>query len=121
MSTFITARAAGSRLKFALLMLTGGLGCAVAAGTASAATPDNDVPSVVIHYSNQTLATDQGVQRLYAQIVRAAKQVCPDATIRGLAATASVQQCRQQAVARAIHQIDNPELASLYAASSKRG
>jgi UrcA family protein len=121
MSTFITARAAGSRLKFAMLMLTGGLGCAVAAGTASAATPDSDVPSVVIHYSNQTLATDQGVQQLYAQIVRAAKQVCPDATIRDLGARASVQQCRQQAVARAIHQIDSPELAALYATSSKRG
>jgi UrcA family protein len=121
MSTFITARAAGSRLKFALLMLTGGLGCAVAAGTASAATPDNDVPSIVIHYTNQTLATDRGVQQLYAQIVRAARQVCPDASIRDLGALASVKQCRQQAVARAIHQVDSPELASLHAASSKRG
>jgi UrcA family protein len=121
MSTVITTRAAGSRFKFALLMLTGGLGCAVAAGTASAATPDNDVPSIVVRYSNQTLATDQGVQQLYGRIVRAATQVCPDATIRDLAARARVQQCRQQAVARAIHQIDNPELAALYATSSKRG
>ena len=121
MNTVITARAAGSRFKFALLMLTGGLGCAVAAGTASAATPDNDVPSIVVRYSNQTLATDQGVQQLYSRIVRAANQVCPDATIRDLAARAGVQQCRRQAVARAIHQIDNPQLAALYATSSKRG
>jgi UrcA family protein len=121
MSALITTRAAGSRFKFALLMLTGGFACAAAAGTASAATPDNDVPSIVIRYSNQTLATDQGVQQLYSRIVRAAKQVCPDATIRDLAARASVQQCRQQAVARAVHQIDSPQLAALYATNSKRG
>ena len=121
MSTFITARAAGSRSKFALLMLTGGLGCAMVFGTASAATPDNDVPSIVVRYSSQALATDHGVQQLYGQIVRAARQVCPDANIRDLGARASVQQCRQQAVARAIHQIDSPELAALHATSSKRG
>jgi UrcA family protein len=121
MSTFITARAAGSRSKIAFLMLTGGLGCATVFGTASAATPDNDVPSIVVRYSSQTLATDHGVQQLYGQIVRAARQVCPDAMIRDLGAAARVQQCRQQAVARAIHQIDNPELAALYATSSKRG
>jgi UrcA family protein len=121
MSTFITARTAASRSKFALLMLTGGLGCAMVFGTASAATPDNDLPSIVVRYTNQTLATDHGVQQLYSQIVRAARQVCPDAMIRDLAARAAVQQCRQQAVARAIHQIDSPELASLHAASSKRG
>jgi UrcA family protein len=121
MSTVITARAAGSRFKFALLMLTGGLACAVAVGAASAATPDNDVPSIVVRYSNQTLATDQGVQQLYGRIVRAAREVCPDAMVRDLAARAGVQRCRQQAVARAIHQIDNPELAALYATSSKRG
>jgi UrcA family protein len=119
MSTFITARAA--RLKFALLMLTGGLGCAVAAGTASAATPDNQVPSIVVRYSDQTLATDQGVQQLYGRIVRAARQVCPDAETRDLGARVRVQQCRQQSVARAIRQIDNPRLAELYASNSKRG
>jgi UrcA family protein len=121
MSTVIPTRAAGSRFKFALLMLTSAVACAAAAGTASAATPDTDVPSIVVRYSNQTLATDQGVQQLYGRIVRAARQVCPDASIHDLGARASVQQCRQQAVARAIHQIDNPELAALYATNSKRG
>jgi UrcA family protein len=121
MSTFITARAAGSRLKFASLMLLGGLGCALGLGTATAQTSDNDVPRIVLHYSSQTLATDNGVQQLYHQIVRAAKQVCPDAGIHDLAAHASALQCRDLAVARAIHQIDSSELAALYATSSKRG
>src|SRR5271170_7472035 len=58
MSTSITARAAGSRRKFALLMLTGSLGCALGVGTAVAQTSDNDVPRIVLHYTAQTLATD---------------------------------------------------------------
>jgi UrcA family protein len=120
MSTFITARAAGSR-KFALLMLAGSLGCALGVGTAAAQTSDNDVPRIVLHYSGQTLATDRGVQQLYSQIVHAAKQVCPDAGIHDLAARASALQCREQAIARAVHQIDSSELAALYATSSKRG
>jgi UrcA family protein len=121
MSTFITARAAGSRLKIGLLMLTGAFGCALGVGTAAAQTSDNDVPRIVLHYSSQTLATDNGVQQLYRQIVHAAKQVCPDAGIHDLAARASALQCREQAVARAVHQVDSSELAALYATSSKRG
>jgi len=121
MSTFITTRAAGPRFKFALLMLTGSLGCALGVGTAAAQTSDNDVPRIVLHYTGQSLATDDGVQKLYRQIVHAAEQVCPDAGIHDLAAHASALQCRQLAVARAVHQIDSSELAALYATSSKRG
>jgi UrcA family protein len=121
MSTSITARVAGSRRKFALLMLMGSLGCALGVGTAVAQTSDNDVPRIVLHYTAQTLATDNGVQQLYRQIVHASKQVCPDQGIHDLAAHASALQCQKLAVARAIHQIDSSELAALYATTSKRG
>jgi hypothetical protein len=43
MNTSVAPRAAGSRFKFALLMLTGSLGIALAAGAAAAVTVDNDV------------------------------------------------------------------------------
>jgi len=121
MSTFITTRAAGSRSKFALLMLMGSLGCAMAVGTATAAAADNDVPSLVVRYSAETLATDSGVQLLYRRLLGAAKQVCPDELVRDLGAGARVKQCRAQAVARAIQQIGNSRLAALYATSSKSG
>jgi UrcA family protein len=121
MSTSVTTRAAGLRFKFALLMLTGSLGCAMAVGTASAATVDNDVPSLVVRYNPETLATDNGVQLLYRRIVGAAKQVCPDESIRDLGAGARVKQCRAQAVARAIQHIGNSRLAALDANSSKSG
>ena len=121
MSTFITARVAGSRSKFALLMLTGGLGCAMAVGTAGAATADDGVPSQVVRYSTHALETDGGVQQLYARLVSAAKQVCPESPIRDLGANARTQQCRAQAIAHAIQHINNSQLAALYASTSKRG
>jgi UrcA family protein len=120
MSTVIPARAARSRFTLALLTLTGGLACAMAAGSASAANADSDVPRLVIHYSNRTLATESGVQDLYQRIVRAAREVCPD-ELPDLASHARVVKCREQAVARAIQEINNPELAALYATNSKRG
>jgi UrcA family protein len=119
MNTFVTSRTAGPRFKFALPMLAGGLACALA-GTAGAAAMD-EVPSIVVRYDSQALATDDGVRKLYRRIVAAAGQVCPDAPIGYLTATQRVKQCRAQAIARAIGQINDARLAALYAAYSKSG
>lgn len=119
MSVSITARAAGSRAKFGLLVL-GSLAGIVAAGAASAAGLDSDVPSIVVKYSDQSLATDDGALALYRRLTSAAKRVCPDAS-KDLSRLAIAQQCRNEAVARAIRQIDNSRLAALHAAHSKNG
>ena len=118
MSNSITARVAGSRTKFALLLL-GGLAGAMGVGAASAEGSASDVPTVVVKYSVQSLATDDGVNELYHRIVRAAKQVCPDASILDLRVQQQVKVCRDQAVARAIRNIDNSRLAALHATNSK--
>jgi UrcA family protein len=118
MSNFIPTRAAGSRAKFASLLL-GSLAGVMAVGAASAASPDSDVPSVVVKYSEQSLATDGGVNDLYRRITNAAKQVCPEASIRDLSAVRQVEECRDQAVAQAIRKINNSRLAALYATHSK--
>lgn len=114
-----TPKATGPAGKLALvaLALAGMLGAA----TAGAAATDSDVPSIVVKYSDQSLSREGGVKDLYAQIVRAAKQVCPDATIRDLKAQRQVDLCRDQAVARAIRKVDNSQLAALYATHSKNG
>jgi UrcA family protein len=118
MSIFITARAAGPRAKVALLAL-GALAGVMAAGLSSAASPDRDVPSIVIHYSQSSLATDTGVNELYRRIVQAAKNVCPVPSNRDLVGLRLAEECRNQAVARAIGQIDNSQLAALYASHTK--
>jgi UrcA family protein len=118
MRHFINFGVPGSRGKAALLLL-GSLTGLIAAGAAGAAPPGNDAPSVVVKYSAQSLATDEGVKELYRRIMYAAKRVCPDASFRELAAVGLAEQCRDQAAARAIRQIDNSRLAALYAAHSK--
>jgi UrcA family protein len=117
MSHFATPKTTGSRAKLALLLM-GGVAGIVAAGAASAASPSNDAPSLVVKYDRQSLATDDGVNTLYRRITYAARQVCP-ADTRDLAAQKHVQQCRSHAVAAAIKAIDNSQLAALYAVHSK--
>jgi UrcA family protein len=118
MNTFIN-RAMGSRAKYAMLALAAA--SLAAMGTASAATVDSDAPSLVVHYSSETLATEAGVHSLYHRLVQASRQVCPDPSIRDLGADAKVRQCRDQAIARAIREINNPQLAALYATSARNG
>src|SRR5580698_4785928 len=65
MSTFKPSRAAVA------LLLLGGLAGVMAAGAAGAATSDNDPPSIVVKYSDLSLATDSGVNQLYRRIVSA--------------------------------------------------
>jgi UrcA family protein len=118
MSVSNTIRAAGP--KFGLLLL-GGLAGILAAGAAGAAGLDSDVPSVVVKYSEQSLATDEGVYALYRQIKNAAKEVCPAEQTRDLKRQSLIQECRNQAIARAIRKIDNSRLAALHAGHSKNG
>jgi UrcA family protein len=120
MSTFKAAGACGSRAKIALLLL-GGLTGVIAGGAAGAAGTDSDAPSVIVKYSETSLASNGGVNELYHRITVAAKQVCPAASIRDLVAQQQVAQCREQAIARAISQIGNPQLAALHANHAKNG
>ena len=125
MSASISARAAGPRAKFGLLVLgsLAGVMAAAAAGAAApgADAPDSDVPSIVVKYSEQSLATDDGVYALYRRITSAAKKVCPDDSTRDLSRLTKIEQCQEQASARAIRQIDNSRLAAQHAAHSKNG
>jgi UrcA family protein len=120
MSIAISTRAAAARAKFTWLLLAS-LAGVVAAGAASAAGTDSDVASIAVKYSQESLATDGGVNELYRRITSAAKQVCPDVSIKDLAGQRLRAQCREQAIAGAIRQIGNPQLAALHANHSKNG
>jgi UrcA family protein len=104
-------------VKLALLTL-GSLTAALSFGAVNAATPDNP-PSVVVKYGDLDLSTANGVNEVYRRIVRAARQVCPEMSFQDLSLQGKIAACRDQAVARAIRQIDNPQLAAVYAAHSK--
>lgn len=86
----------------------------VQARTANAASPADDPPTVQVQYGDLNLATDQGARALLERIKAAARQVCPAADGRDLAAFQSSRRCAREAVARAIDQVGSPRLAALY-------
>jgi UrcA family protein len=103
----------------AKLLLVGGF--AVAAASAAVASPtDSDVPSVVIHYTTASLASDSGVQALYRRIEMAAEKVCIEPVGTRLPNPA-VLKCRRDAVAGAVEKVHNTRLAAIYAARTKSG
>lgn len=116
-----TLNESGRRGKIAGLMVLCGLVGAAAAGTAGAATPADAAPSVAVHYSMQQLATDDGARAVYHTLVRAAEEVCPDMQTGSRLVSGAALQCRRQALARAVQQIDNARLAQVFTSRTKRG
>jgi UrcA family protein len=102
------------------LLLLGSIAGAMAAN-AGTEDPDLDVPSVVVKYADLSLESDAGVRELYRRITFAAQRVCPTPSIGELRLMRQAAECRDQAVARAIRQVDNSRLAALYAHHSKNG
>jgi UrcA family protein len=110
MNTFTTGTA---------LVLLCGIASAAYSGAASAATGDDDVPSVALHYDRRSLDTDSGARTLYRRIVNAAAEVCPQYSSSPHWISHAVRRCREESVARAVMKINNPHLAAVYAASTR--
>ena len=90
-------------------------------GVAAAATPADDVPAVVVRYGDLDLSTQEGVQTLYKRIASAARQVCPAGDPRTLARFDYGRTCRAAAIARAVGNVHNSQLAALHAGRVKHG
>jgi UrcA family protein len=104
-----------SRPKVTLLMILCGMAGATAVGAVSAATTDDDVPQIVVKYDAASLADESGARALYHRIVKAAERVCPVVNERDLHRAELARECRRQSIARAVHQINSPRLAEVYA------
>lgn len=92
-----------------------------AASTAYAAAPDNAVPSLQVSYGDLNLATDQGTAALYGRIVSAAYKVCQASDIRVLSEVARASRCREEAIARAVRDVNSPRLAAVHSARLRHG
>lgn len=111
----------GGRLRAAVAFTALAACTAVGAvGSAQAATGASDAPTVKVRYSDLDLSTEQGSLALYGRIVAAAYQVCA-ADIRDLDAMAAARECRAQAIARAVRDVNSPRLASVYAERQRHG
>jgi UrcA family protein len=92
------------------VLLIGGL-AGVAAMTGAVAADRDPAPSVVLHYNNDALSTDDGLKIFYHRVLRAAEKVCPDDPAN--LASDAVHACRAQAVAQVVAKMNNSRLAAL--------
>ena len=107
--------------KTTLAMLMCGIVAFAAAGAASAAGSDTDVPSVSVKYDPSALATEGGARQLYARIADAAAQVCPQYASSPHWVTRGVEQCREQSISRAVMKVNSPRLVAVYQRTVKSG
>jgi UrcA family protein len=94
----------------------GGLVALAAAGAASAS--PQEVPTLVVRYNVDALATDSGAKALYRRLARAAEDVCPTPSNTRLLHPAVIK-CRDDAITGAVNKINNQRLAAIHAASVK--
>jgi UrcA family protein len=113
MYTLASQRKTRSAITVAAGIIAGSLFGALSATPVSAA-PD-DVPTLIVKYDVQSLDTGDGARALYRRLEFAARQVCPEPATRNLGRLTAVQQCRAEAIARAVRQINNPMLAQVVA------
>lgn len=121
MNTPTTDHVRVSSPKITVMMLVCGIVGAASIGTVSAAAADEDVPSVAVHYSSQSLDTESGARALYRRIVNAAAEVCPQDLSSPHFISDAVKQCREQSIARAVFKVNSPKLVAVYATNSKKG
>jgi UrcA family protein len=110
-----------SRPKITLMMLMCGIVSAASVGAVSAATTDDDVRTITVRYNPASLETDHGAQALYRRLVKAAIEVCSQGAGNPRFISDAVRHCREQSIARAVFQINNPRLAAVYATNAKNG
>jgi UrcA family protein len=121
MNMYNAGQARLSRAKITMAMIVCGIVGAAFIGAASAATSDDGGPSITVHYNPQSLDTESGARVLYSRLVKAAVEVCPQGPASTRWISKAVRECREQSVARAVFQVNNPRLAAVYATSSKSG
>ena len=122
MNTKDTAAAAAvTRPTVTLMMVLCGAVGASMAGSVVAATPNDDVPRISVRYDAKVLGSDDGARVLYRRIVNAAERVCPDMSADPHFVSRAAQICRNEAILRAVRQIDNPRLAAIHDGGSKSG
>jgi UrcA family protein len=90
-------------------------------GVAQAATPAAGVPQVAVSYGDLDVSTADGARELYKRLARAAKEVCPYRDARALSEVEANQRCRDAAIARAVREVNSPQLVALRAERVKRG
>lgn len=114
------SRSPQTKLRLAVACLTA-VAASVITTTSFAAPPSDDAPAVRVRFDDLDLASSAGTSALYHRIQSAARQVCPDYYSRDLGVAAAARECQSEAVARAVNELHNSELAMLHANRASGG
>lgn len=82
--------------------------------SATAPAKVNDVPSVVVQYSEPTLATATGVRNLHSRLRFAAQSVCAVLDSRVLGLREQFDQCVRDAMAQSVATVGNDNLTNYH-------
>ena len=102
------------------LALAGAFAALTVATTSFAASPA-EPRSVQVRYDDLNLATSAGASVLYRRIASAARQVCPDVYSHDLGVVAAGERCQSEAIAKAVRELNSPQLAMVHAAHVSHG
>jgi UrcA family protein len=98
------------------LAITGAITIAIPTIAAAA---DNDVKRVEVHYADLRLDRDADVATLYSRLKRAADAVCGEPDVLSLAKIRNSQACIEQALDRAVADVNAMALTELHARPSR--
>jgi UrcA family protein len=88
------------------------------ASVADAAPAGGSLPHKVVGFKDLNLGSTEGAAVLYRRIKSAAAEVCGERDRLYLAQQSATQTCIDEAVARAVGEVNNPMLTSLYNAKN---
>jgi UrcA family protein len=103
------------------LALAGAVAALTVTATSFAAPNSAGTLSVTVRYSDLNLGTAAGANALYHRISAAARQVCPDSYSRDLGMLAASERCQANAIAQAVRELNNPQLAAVHAVHVSHG
>ena len=81
---------------------------------ANATSPQDNVPSVVVHFADLDLTHSDGVAVLYRRLKDAAETVCAAQDGRDLGSQTRYKTCWQSALGAAVSKVDRPALTAYY-------
>jgi UrcA family protein len=94
-------------------------GAVASVGAVGAAIAADSSPKMLVRFSQQDLNSEEGIQKVYLKIRRAAEDVCPAIETGTYLASERTLKCRQTAIASAVDAIHNKRLAEVASASKK--
>jgi len=100
---------------FELALFFAAAGVCAAASATETASPQFRQKSVVVRYTDDDLASDNGATHLYSMLYKAARYVCDDSRVYiDLQERSEISRCEQTAIANAVSTVSSASLTSVY-------